>query len=110
MHSFGRGIVVCLHLQSGSEVFSNYRGIQPIVIRFSPEDRVQLSEADRMRKKGKKHGKKTERKRERKRKHDKENDIARRGKEQKKRFRRLAATETPRNRRRQGGEGGRDGE
>lgn len=47
--------------------------------------------------------------RERKRKGDKESDIVRQGEEQKKRFRRLPTTETPRNRRRQG-EGGRDRE
>lgn len=40
------------------------------------------------------------RQRGRKREIDKEGDIARRGAEQKKRFRRLPATETPRNRRR----------
>lgn len=89
---------VCLRLQSGSEVSSNYRGIQPIVTRFPPENCVRLSEADRMRKEGGKNMEK--RQRGRKREIDKEGDIARRGVEQKKRFRRLPATETPRNRRR----------
>lgn len=56
---------VCLRLQSGSEVSSNYRGIQPIVTRFPPENRVRLSEADRMRKEGKKHGKTTKREKKR---------------------------------------------
>lgn len=46
----------CLYLclRSGSKVFGNYREIQPIVIRFSPKNRVRLSEADRMRKERKK--------------------------------------------------------
>lgn len=55
---------VCLHLRSGSAVSSNYRWIQPIVTRFPPENRVRLSEANRMRKEGKTWKKKVEREKE----------------------------------------------
>lgn len=99
---------VCLHLQSGNEGSSNYRGIQPIVTRFPPEDCVRLSGAGRMRKERKK----TVGRGQREGKGEKKKTILHDGKRGAKeaRFRRLPATETPRNRRRQGGEGERDRE
>lgn len=97
---------VSLRLPSGNEGSSNYRGIQPIVTRFPPEDCARLSEADRMWKK-----KQWEKDRE-ERKGEIKKTISRGEKRGAKeaRFRQLPATETPRNRRRQGGEGERDRE
>jgi len=84
MHPFGRGITsVCVYKVEVKPpaIIAEFN---PIVTRFPPEDRVRLSEADRMQKEEKKHGKKDrERERERKREIDKEGDIARRGEEQK---------------------------
>ena len=96
---------VCLRLRSGSEVSSNYRGIQPIVTRFPPENRVRLSESNA--KRGENMKKKVEREKERSTKKTISSDGE---EEQKKRFQRLPATETPRNRRQQSGEDRRDRE
>lgn len=103
---------VCLCPRNGGEVPSNYRGIQPIVTRFPAEDRardcLKWSECGKRRtNRGEREEKGRSGKRGRRRGCRATSRRAKK-KGRKKRFRRLPATETPRNRRRQSGKEVRD--
>lgn len=105
MHPFGRGIAsvcVCKVEAKAPAIIAEFNRSLPGSLQRTASDCLKRTGCG---KREEKHGKRTEGKK----KGDKESDIARRGGEQKKRFRRLPATETPRNRRRQGGGEG-DGE